>query len=356
MLKIGLFRNSRAKQHKREREYAAKMAIKQSKAEVPDFSYGAANLNLNTQNERKSIEQFIAQWFKKPEIFLDFSQYTSPSTSNHNGIYSFKSFLDPEDIANFFESKQPPWGKGSKIAFIILPHWNAYFQKYRLGTAVIRNFFLPVATYRYFPKLTTESEFKDQSRFDIVGPNIGLTIKRFWQDILNIQFFAEYLKKELDYDYVGIWAYSIGSPRGLLASMFSDNIDFLLMNFLAYSFPEAVLKGISTQDIAKEILEHLDSEELEELWSPLSPGKYVDYFNNLPENTRLVQPKYDLVFGEKNNREMVEIFKKEAPFVNIEYGDFGHITHGEIDKVLPTVRRNAKFVIDRSPLKFFKVN
>ncbi len=241
MLSFHPFANSKPEQNAREEMYAKKKADKQKKFAVPAFSFGADQLLSGVnENDKQALENFVENWFKAPEKYLSFENYDRPEVKKISHRLYFQSFLDNKDEARFYESKQPLWRKDTNTAFIILPHWNAFFGKYRLGTAFLRDFFLPVATYRYFPSLATE-KFYSGARFDIVGPNIGQTIKRFWQDVLNIQFFANYFKKELGYKYVGIWAYSIGSPRGMVASIFSKDFDFLIMNFLAESFPDAVL-------------------------------------------------------------------------------------------------------------------
>ncbi len=328
---------------------------------MPDFSYGARELNLPGQDERKALSDFIDNWFRNPELFLNIENLTSrtplpgisETTDKGEQCFRFQSFVDNGDIAKFYETKQPFYGRGEKIAFIILPHWNAYFHKYKLGTAIIRNFFLPVATYRYFPEYQTEQDYIGQPRFDIVGPNIGLTIKRFWQDILNVEYFAKHLKENLHYHKVGIWAYSIGSPRGYLASLFTeDYFDFLIMNFLADSFPQALLNGSSTQPISRKIREKLSDEEAEFFLSPLSPGKYVEYAGRLPQYTRLVQSRQDLVFGPANSFRIAEKIKKSAPFVEVEYGDFGHSAHKKINKLAPVIRRNSQLVFRNSNLRF----
>ena len=110
----------------------------------------------------------------------------------------------------------------------------------------------------YFATTYPGRAFSGRYRYDIVGPNLGLTIKRLWQDVLNIQRFAKYLKEDLGYEKVGIWAYSIGSPRGYLATMFSKGLfDFLIMNFLAFSFSKSTLHGIATKPVSREILKNL---------------------------------------------------------------------------------------------------
>lgn len=361
MITTGLFKNSKEKQQQREIKNVSVKARELNKVDLPNFSYGIEELGLSGNNQKQVLENFIKNWFKDPESFLNFKKFSKnillpdiyKKTDRKEQCYSFKSFIDKDDIAKFYESKQPFYGRGEKIAFIILPHWNAYFSKYKHGTAIIRNFFLPVATYRYFPIYKTEKDYIKKSRYDLIGTNIGLIIKRFWQDILNIQYFAEYLKKELKYTKVGIWAYSVGSPRGYLACMFfKDLFDFLIMNSLADSFSKSLLHGVATQSISEKLLENFNEDELEFLLSPLSPGKYEKYLNKLPKHTRLVQGKYDLIFGEENNRRLVERFKKHAKFVEIEYGNFGHTTSGEIEKVLPIIYRNSKFVLKNSKLRF----
>ena len=362
MITIGLLRNGKEEQHRREFKNVLKKVKELDKSEIPQFSFGASELGLHGENQREELEDFVKRWFENPGAFLNFKKFlranTPPSVTEKNErkekCYCFDSFLDEKDIAKFFESKQPFYGRGEKIAFIILTHWNAFFHKYKHGTAFIRELFLPVATYRYFPEYQTEKVFAGKSRYDIVGPNIGLTIKGFWQDILNIQYFAEFLKEKMGYSKVGIWAYSIGSPRGYLTSMFSAGlIDFLIMNFLAYSFPQSLLHGIATRPISKELLKNLNEDTIEFLLSPLSPGQYTKYLGQLPQHTRLVQSKYDLVFGEENNKRMVEEFREHAPFIEIEYGNFGHTTFGEIEKVIPVIYRNSRFVFRNSKLRFF---
>ncbi len=349
-MQFGIFRNSKEQQQKRERRNVALNKAK-LKTIAPKFSFGLDALGIvNGKNEKEVLRSFVETWFSDPSKFLDSSLFNPEQKVVQQQellsetAFSFPSFLDVTDTARFFESKAPFYGYND-TAFIILPHWNAHFDKYKLGTAIIRNFFLPVSTYRYFPVFATESVYRDKIRYDIVGPNIGLTIKRFQQDVLNIQHFGNFLRNQMGYRHVGIWAYSIGSPRGFVASMFGNGIfDFLILNSLAESFGESLLNGISTVEIAEEIRKCLTDTEATNFLSPLSPGKYRKYFNRLPVYTRLVQGKYDLVFGEENNRRMVELLQNTRPDIDIEFGDFGHTTCGEFEKVLPVVYRNSQFI------------
>jgi len=341
---------------RKERENAERLARKLNKGDIPNFTYGIGDLGLKSNgfSEKDILKDFVFNWFKNPESFLNYKNFDRQDVVKKGWRLSFPSIVDQKDTAVFYESKQPLWGHGSKIAFIIVPHWNPFFWKYYLGTSMIRNFFLPVATYMYFPEHELSMSNASKTQYDVVGPNLGLTVKRFQQDVLNIQRFGAHLKEELGYEFVGIWGYSIGSPRALLAHIFSDVFDFVIMNFLADSFPQAVLNGVATTDIAQEIRKNISDADTEKFWSPLSPGRYVEYFDRLTKHVRLIQPKYDLVFGEENNRRMVEKLRKYAPNVDIEYGTFGHSTYGRGRYLVPSIHKNAQFVIKNSPLKVFK--
>jgi len=83
----------------------------------------------------------------------------------------------------------------------------------------------------------------------------------------------------------------------------------------------------------------------------MSPGSYADYLNQLPKATRLVQGKFDLVFGIENCKRMNEKIKKHAPFAQIEQGNFGHLTISELEKAIPLMVRNARFVRQATGLK-----
>ena len=339
---------------RKERENAEKLARKLNKDNVPSFSYGLDDLDLKeVGNEKDTLKKFVSNWFENPDLFLNYKNFDKQVVIKNGRRFSFPSIVDQNDTAHFYHSKQPFWGRGAKMAFIIAPHWSPLFWKYYLGTAIIRNFFLPAASYMYFPKFGSSSHNLNEAHYEVVGPNLGLTIKRFQQDVLNIQSFSAYLKKELGYEYIGIWGYSIGSLRAFVASMFSDVFDYVIMHFLADSFPEATLTGVSTSGISEEIRKHVSDEDMEELWSPMSPGRYVEYFDKLPNHVRLIQPKYDLVFGEENNKRMVNKIQKYAPNVVIEYGDFGHSTYGWGKQLIPSIYKNAQFVIKNSPLRVF---
>ncbi len=333
----------------KERKNAERMVRKLNKHKIPDFSYGTSDLCLEgVGTEQEILKRFVSKWFENPEPFLNYKNFAIPKVFKKGWRFSFPSSIDQKDTAVFYESKQPFWRRKTKTAFIIIPHWNPFFWKYYLGTAAIRSFFLPVATYMYFPECGSQQRIKNETQYDVVGPNLGLTIKRFQQDVLNIQRFGAHLK-DMGYESVGIWGYSIGSPRALVASLFSNIFDFVIMNFLADSFPQAVLSGVATTGVAQKIRQHVSDAELEELWSPLSPGHYTEYFKRFPNHVRLIQPKYDLVFGEENNRRMVEKLQNYVPNIDIEYGDFGHSTYGRGKYLIPSIRKNAQFVIKNLP-------
>ena len=258
-------------------------------------------------------------------------------------------------MSRFYCVRQPKWRSGYKIGVIVLKHWNADSKKYFRGVNWIRRILTPVSTAIFiptYPDLSPKAE--SQRQHNILGSNIGLTIRRVWQDVLDIQYFANYLKETKGFEKIGLFAYSIGSLRALLATIFAPELfDVPLFHFLADDFTEAFMDGIATTDEAAVVDKNISRGDLKKIWSTISAGNYEKYLSRLPKHTRLVQAKYDMVFGENNCARMTKLIRKRSPFVEIEEGNFGHVTVAEVEKTVLLMLRDLSFVYRGSGLRYF---
>ncbi|MEA3453026.1 MAG: hypothetical protein U9Q96_01660 [Patescibacteria group bacterium] len=350
MLYLGFGQNSKQELLEKEKNYCEKEYKNRRKNISSPFSFGEDFLfGKESADPIKSLSEFSSAWLDDPSSYLDLKKYSLSKISKKNDLFCFSSILNKEDDqANFYTSFYPKARTNKKVVAIVVPHWNAKRSRYLLGTNIVRNLLLPLSTAIYFPSYEQDNEIE----YDMVGPNIGLSLYRFWQDILNLKHFANYLKNDLGFDKVGLVSFSLGSPRALMATIFLDiEIDFLLMNFLADDHTEAVMKGAWTREIAEIIEPHIEYEELKKIWMPMSPGAYTEYFNKLPKATCLTQGKYDLIFGLENARKIMRKFRQNAPFVNIEEGMFGHVTIAQFEKSIPLMIRNARFIRKNTELK-----
>ncbi|MBW2990492.1 hypothetical protein KY348_02175 [Candidatus Woesearchaeota archaeon] len=356
MLRFGILRNSKKQQTLREKKYAEMMEHRLNSDSNLTFDYGLKELFLKPkENPVHTLLDFVKEWNSNPEKKLNYKNFNLPAVSRKQDIIEFPSILDPQDTARFRFVRQPKWRSGHEIAVIILKHWDSEITKYYRGVRFIRRTMLPISTGVYIPSYQELNPVSKKIRqYNILGPNIGLTIKRVWQDVLDIQYFADYLKKEMGFNQVGVFTYSIGSLRGFLSAIFAPELfDFAVLHFIADDFSEAFLKGVSTQGAASVVNKNMSLQNLKKIWSIISPGNYEKYLSRLGKSTRIVQGKYDLVFGQENCARITRKIKKHAPYVQIEVGNFGHITVAEIEKTVPLMIRNLKFIYNNTELKYF---
>ncbi|MDD5221501.1 MAG: hypothetical protein PHV47_02795 [Candidatus Pacebacteria bacterium] len=332
--------------YSQEKKYCLQNLHNRDKKDLPKFSYGEEFFIEKTSNPEKTLLEFSKSWMDNPWKYLDLKNFKLPKISYENNIISFPSILNgKEDKAVFCLSFPPKIRTNKEISAIIVPHWNAVKSKCLLGTNLVRGLFLPISTAIYFPEHGKLTMDKTRTQYEIIGPNIGLTLFRFWQDILNLKYLSFYLKNNLKFKKIGYWSFSLGSPRAMVASLFPEvPIDFLMMHFLADSFTESLMKGLGTQEIAEVIKPNIDYHKLEEIWRPLDPGSYIKHMNKLPKNTRLVQGKYDLVFGIENTLRINQKIKKYLPSVELEEGEFGHLGIIKFNKNIPIMIRDSKFM------------
>ena len=132
-------------------------------------------------------------------------------------------------------------------------HWNGNFDSYNEVISYIRESLLPISTLIQVPAGRGLNPGKDSPEdYESVSPNIGKTILRTQEDVQDIQLMAKYLKEKLGYEEVGLFTYSIGSLRGVLASIGNPELfNFAVFHMVADSFSDAVMDGIGTQDIAE---------------------------------------------------------------------------------------------------------
>lgn len=357
MIRLGILRNSKEQQIMREKKYAKIMNHKLSGNSNLQFDYGLKELFLKPDAPPKeTLMNFAEEWNSDPEKKLNYNNFYHPPLSRKKTFIEFPSILDKENTARFKFVRQPKWRSGHKVAVIILEHWDAESTKYIRGVNLIRRLMLPISTAIYFPSyMELNPQRKKMRQYNVLGPNIGLTIRRTWEDVLNIQYFANYLKKEMGFDQVGIFTYSIGSLRGFLSAIFAPELfDFAVLHFIADDFSEAFLNGLSTQEAADTVKKNISSlETIQKAWNVISPGNYEQYLSRLPKATRIVQGRYDLVFGQENCRRFNEKIRKHAPHVQIEEGNFGHLTAAEIEKTVPLMIRDLKFIYKNSELRYF---
>jgi len=325
---------------------------------VPSFDLGLNYLGIgDCQNKhilKLQLNKYVDDWFKNPEKYLRPKE--DSDIKENNSFLEFPSILNKSQIVRFKYNPQPPGSFGRKVALIHLMHWNGRIKPYERIINFIRATGLPISTLVHIPAgRGLNPGGGDPADYDMLSPNIGKTIFRARQDIQDIQFMAKYLKEKMGYEQVGLFTYSIGSLRGIMASIVNPKIfDFGIFQMVADDWAEAVMKGVATKDIAKEIDGEIDYQLLQRIWSVISPGAYSDFFHNLPLSTRMVQCKYDFVFGPENVERFNNKIKEQRPDIELEIAPVTHTTFGHLPHSLRVMWNNLRFIYKHTKMGDYK--
>ena len=316
---------------------------------LPSFDLGINYLQTGERKNKLSeheLWQYADEWFREPEKYLRLEKIPYPKVEEKDGFLLFPSLLDNSKITKFKYNPQPIGTPGRKVALIHVMHWNGRLKPYNWIISFIRNTVLPISTLIHIPAgRGLNPGNNDPADYDSVGPNIGKTIFRARQDIQDIQFIAHHLKENMGYEQVGLFTYSIGSLRGIIASIMSPTFfDFGIFHLVADDYTEAVMSGVGTTAIANEINGKIDYQLLQKLWSTISPGAYLKYFSSLPKNTRIVQCKYDFVFGLENIENFNTKIIRQRPDIELEVFPLSHTTLSNFPTGWKIMWNNIKYV------------
>jgi len=326
---------------------------------LPPFALGAEYMELGEQRGDFSEDQlrgYVDKWFQNPEHYLRPNDSLRLRVEKKQGLLVFPSLLDNSQLTKFKYDPQPQGTPGRKVALIHVMHWNGRFKPYDRIISFIRNTALPISTLIHIPAgRGLNPGDGDPADYASVGPNIGKTVFRARQDIQDIQIMARTLKEKMGYEQVGLFTYSIGSLRGLIASMMSPGLfDFGIFHQISNDFAEAVMKGVATTRIADAIRGNINHSLLQKLWSTISPGSYSEYFASLPKHTRIVQCEYDFVFGLENVKGFNDKVMKQRPDIELKTTPLSHTTLGSFPAGWKIMQDNIAFIYRHTNMREYK--
>lgn len=369
LLLIVLLLNSMSKKSEKE-WYAAEIKNSQEATEestkccgpdaVPPFSLGLEFIGLEDPKDDgilwANVNKFVDNWFENPRKYMSLDEMELPKDEDvkiKDGFITFPSILNKKEIAKFKYDPQSEDKIGKKVALVHVMHWGGKLKLYNYGVTLIRDTLLPISTLIHVPAGRGLNPGDDSpADYESVSPNIGKTIFKTRQDVLDIQFMAKYLKEKLGYEQIGLFTYSIGSLRGVLASIFEPKyFDFAVFHMVADNFADSVIKGLGTEGIAKEIEGKIDMNLLNTFWLTISPGRYSNYLDDLPEKTRIVQAKHDFIFGQDNVEDFNFIVRKNKPDIEIANEEVGHSTFGHFPTSVSVMMNDIKFIYENTIIK-----
>jgi hypothetical protein len=184
--------------------------------------------------------------------------------------------------------------KGKGRAVVVLAQWNAKWEEQqgvcrwlnRLGITALK-MSLPYHDRRAIP---------GHRRADhLVAPNIGLTLQANRQAVVDVRTTLRWLEQQ-GYDRLGILGTSIGSCIGFITMCHEPAVRAGAFLHASTYFGDVVANGLTTVNVWEQLSPHVTPQELQKLWSPISPLPYLQKLPGRDRKMLLITGKYDPTF------------------------------------------------------------
>ncbi len=166
---------------------------------------------------------------------------------------------------------------GPRRAVVVLAQWNSDADGHvglckllsKLGIASLR-ISLPYHDVRMPPELTRADY--------IVSSNIVRTVQVCRQAVRDVRLALWWLRDQ-GYDRLGLLGTSLGSCLSLLTACHEPLVKAQALNHVSPFFGDVVWRGLSTEHVRQGLDGHVTSEDLRDLWAPISPWSFLDRLN-----------------------------------------------------------------------------
>jgi hypothetical protein len=197
---------------------------------------------------------------------------------------TFRSLISdgtPNDIAHF--SYFPARDAARKPTVVILHHWNADPRRYRVFGRVFSKLGISAVVLTLPHHGLRADGAAVANKF--LNADISQTIQSVMQSVLDVQVVVNWLK-ESPMRQVGVLGISLGSPIAALAAAFNPGISAAALLLTAGDFASVVWSGRATRHIRKAMDGYITLEQLQLLWSVISPCNFVNELSD--SNTKLL--------------------------------------------------------------------
>ena len=248
------------------------------------------------------------------------------------GLLTYPSgFTTPHErnntvLARYFPANpiRTPRLGAPRRAVVVLAQWNSDPDGHvglckilsRLGIASLR-ISLPYHDGRMPPELTRADY--------IVSSNVVRTLQVCRQAVRDVRLALWWLRDQ-GYDRLGLLGTSLGSCLSLLTACHEPLVKAQALNHVSPFFSDVVWRGLSTEHVRMGLEDHLDADQLRDLWRPISPWSFLDRLHDC--ETLLVYAKYDLTFPVDLSLKLVDEFHRRQLPVQVSVLPCGHYSTG----------------------------
>ncbi len=242
------------------------------------------------------------------------------------GVLTFPSPVVTETPQNNTAVGRVTEAPDSRRAVIILPHWNAVPRDYARMSEWLRRF--GISSIRmsmpYHDRRRAERAALDRY---MVSANLGRTIRSVRQAVIESRLAIDWLQQR-GYTEIGVIGTSLGTAIGSILAAHEPRVKALVLLLLASRFAEVVWTGRATRHIQSALDASLTREQLNEVWSIISPLHHAPRLGALGTPVLAVSAADDDVFEPRLARESVEAFEQHHIPYQFRTLPCGHYTIG----------------------------
>ena len=306
----------------------------------PQPTGGDKPLGLSVEKERVSawvqrvMQDSDAFYTPKPTRYTFTPALPSVRATGEEGLLTFPSgFTTPHPENNTVQARYFPanpirkpraGAAGPRRAVVVLAQWNSDADGHiglckllsKLGIASLR-ISLPYHDVRMPPQL--------QRADYIVSSNIVRTVQVCRQAVRDVRLALWWLRDQ-GYDRLGLLGTSLGSCLSLLTACHEPLVRAQALNHVSPYFGDVVWRGLSTEHVRQGLDGHVTSEDLRELWAPISPWSFLDRLKNT--QTLMVYAMYDLSFPVDLSKELIAEMRRRGNPLEVSVLPCGHYSTG----------------------------
>lgn len=255
------------------------------------FAIGARHLGLSEETLAR-LEDFSRETIANSDGF--FSAPVPTTFHFSNGLLTFKSPVESESSENSLVRAKYYQAAHERGSFLLLSHWNSRREDYSVLVKLL--------TWFGFSCLHMSLPYHDERQSEgigyakeLVSANLGLTIQANRQAVCDARACLQWMKQRSS-KHIGVVGSSIGSSIATLVAAHDSNVRALCCLHMAEDFARVVLTGSATRHIADVITGHVESDQLERIWSPISPLTYLDRLSTQLGRVLIISGDFDQVF------------------------------------------------------------
>jgi hypothetical protein len=271
-----------------------------------------------------------------PRGFLE--EWVARTVENSDEWYAAPPALDYRlegDQLTFTSLVQSPWRENNRVharlfrasqvgpAVLVMAQWNAKPAEHvaicqwlnTLGITALR-LTLPYHDSRSAPG--------HERAYNLVGPNIGLTLQANRQAVCDARQCLRWLEQQ-GYDRLGLLGTSVGSSIGFITMAHDPAVRAGTFLHVSTFFGSVVSTGLTTMHVWESLQSKVTREEIVRYWSPISPFPYVHHLRASTQKALMVSGKYDPTFWPEYSEELRAALRRdriEVESLNLPCGHY----------------------------------